>query len=51
MGITEPGSVLLIVLGGDRGDGFACQADIVTTEALLYILEGMAKQIRESGGV
>jgi hypothetical protein len=48
-GITEDGGVIVIVLGGNRGNGFACQADLRTTLLLPDLLEDMAKQIRESG--
>lgn len=35
VGITDSGGgVMLIVLGGNRGNGFACQADIQTMLAL-----------------
>ena len=34
-GIGEQGGgVLVIVLGGNRGNGFSCQADLATTMAL-----------------
>jgi hypothetical protein len=48
-GITEDGGVIVIVLGGNRGNGFACQADLRTTLLLPDLLEDMARQIRESG--
>jgi hypothetical protein len=48
VGITDQtgGGVLVIVLGGDRGDGFSCQADAATTLAIPDILENVSKQIR-----
>ena len=46
---TSGGGVLMIVIGGHKGGGFACQADLQTTLALPDILEGVAKQIREQG--
>ena len=45
---TEARGVLLIVLGGDRGDGFSCQADLFTTLALPDILERVAREMRAS---
>jgi hypothetical protein len=44
------GGVMLIVFGGNRGNGFACQADLATTLALPDILEAIARQIRADGG-
>jgi hypothetical protein len=51
VGITAEsgGGVLVIVIGGKHGTGFACQADLTTTMALPDLLESVAKQIRESG--
>lgn len=51
VGLSEGdgGGVVLIVIGGHRGSGFSCQADLATTLALPDILENMAKQIRSSG--
>jgi len=43
----QGGGVIVIVLGGNRGNGFACQADLATTLALPDMLEHIAKQIRE----
>jgi len=43
---SQPGGVLLIILGGSKGPGFSCQADIRTLMALPDILEHMAKDIR-----
>lgn len=50
VGISElGGGVAVIVMGGNKGNGFAVQADLRTTLMLPDILEEMAKQIRESG--
>lgn len=46
---TKAAGVLLIVLGGEHGNGFACQT---APEALLYLpelLEAVAEQIRRDG--
>jgi hypothetical protein len=40
------GGVMLIVLGGNKGNGFACQADLRTTLLLPDLLEDIARQIR-----
>jgi len=40
------GGVIVIVLGGKRGNGFSCQADAATTLRLPDLLEEMARQIR-----
>ena len=37
---------LLIILGGDKGNGFSCQADPMTTFTLPDLLEDIARQIR-----
>jgi hypothetical protein len=42
------GGVIVIVLGGNRGNGFSCQADLRTTLLLPDMLEEVARQIRES---
>lgn len=42
----QRGGVVLIVLGGDQGGGFSCQADAETTLALPELLEMVAKSIR-----
>lgn len=44
---TDADGVVLIVLGGDKGPGFSCQADLVTTLSLPELLEHIARQIRE----
>jgi hypothetical protein len=46
-GITDDGGVIVIVLGGKHGNGFSCQADIVTTLRLPDMLESIARQMRE----
>lgn len=44
----EGGGVIVIVFGGNRGNGFSCQADLATTLALPEVLEETARQIRAS---
>jgi hypothetical protein len=44
----EGGGVIVIVFGGNRGNGFSCQADLLTTLALPDVLEETARQIRGS---
>jgi hypothetical protein len=47
VGIGEHGGgVIVIVLGGNKGNGFSCQADLRTTMLLPDMLEEMARQIR-----
>jgi hypothetical protein len=46
LGEHDVGGVVLIVLGGKRGNGFSCQADLATTTMLPDMLETMARQIR-----
>lgn len=46
---TEAAGTLVIVLGGNRGSGFSCQADALTTLRLPELLENIAKQIRKDG--
>jgi len=41
--------VLLIVFGGDRGNGFDAQLPLTLTLQVADILEDVARQIRESG--
>ena len=51
VGITnQGGGVVVIVLGGKHGSGFACQADFQTTVALPDLLEKIARQMRADGG-
>jgi hypothetical protein len=40
------GGVILIVINGDKGNGFAVQADLATTLAVPEMLEHIAQQIR-----
>jgi hypothetical protein len=47
--LPKSGGVIVIVVGGNKGHGFSCQADLETTLALPEILENMVRQIRESG--
>jgi hypothetical protein len=47
---TKARGVLLIVIAGDRGMGFSCQADLETTLTLPELLEAIARQIRADGG-
>jgi hypothetical protein len=47
--VSRPGGVVVIVLGGNNGNGFSCQADLRTTLLLPDMLEEIARQIRESG--
>ena len=47
VGITDRGGgVVVIVLGGNKGNGFSCQADLRTTLLLPDMLEEIARQIR-----
>ena len=47
VGIGEQGGgVIVIVLGGNKGNGFSCQADLRTTLLLPDMLEDLARQIR-----
>jgi hypothetical protein len=41
--------VIVIILGGEKGSGFSCQADLASTLALPDMLEKIAAEIRESG--
>ena len=38
--------MIVIVLGGNKGNGFSCQADLRTTLLLPDMLEDIARQIR-----
>jgi len=40
-------SVIVIVMGGDKGDGFACQTDMETFLRLPGMLRFVASQIEE----
>jgi len=46
---TQASAVLLIVINGEHGSGFSCQADPITTDALPDIIERVAAQIRRDG--
>jgi hypothetical protein len=46
---TKASGVLLIVIGGTKGQGFACQADLITTVMLPQLLESVAADIRRDG--
>jgi hypothetical protein len=41
------GGVVVIVIGGSRGAGFAVQADLETSMQLPDMLESVAKQMRK----
>ena len=45
-GITERGGVFVIVIGGNKGNGFSVQADPITTMIAADLLEHIANQIR-----
>jgi hypothetical protein len=47
---TKARGVLLIVIDGDQGAGFSCQADLEVTLTLPDLLEFLARQIRADGG-
>jgi len=49
LGEDPGGGVIVIVVGGNKGSGFSCQADLRTTLGLPDLLEEIARQIRESG--
>ena len=49
LGTGKPGGVIVIVIGGDKGHGFSCQADLLTTVALPDMLERIARDMREKG--
>lgn len=40
---------IVIVIAGEHGNGFSCQADAENTLLLPFYLEDLARQIRESG--
>lgn len=41
-------AALLVIIGGNKGEGFAVQADAQTLAKLPVILENMAHEIRQS---
>jgi hypothetical protein len=43
---AQGGGVIMIVMGGNKGSGFSCQADLRTTLLLPDLLEDIAAQIR-----
>lgn len=43
----QGGGVIVIVFGGNKGNGFSCQADLMTTLALPEVLEDIARQMRK----
>jgi hypothetical protein len=45
------GGVILIVIGGNKGSGFACQADPMVTLALPAMLEHVVHQMRAADGL
>lgn len=45
---TKAKAVVVIVLEGEKGSGFSCQADVVTTMQLPDLLEFVAAEIRRS---
>jgi hypothetical protein len=47
--VTNARGVLLIVIDGEHGSGFSCQADMETTLRLPEILERIAADIRRDG--
>jgi hypothetical protein len=49
MSKEDGGGVIVIVLGGDKGNGFSVQADLMTTLTLPDILESIARQMRKDG--
>jgi hypothetical protein len=44
---VEDGAVVVIIIGGNKGPGFSCQADLESTLMLPDLLEDLAKRIRE----
>jgi len=45
---TKAAGAIVIIVGGDRGLGFSCQADLAVTASLPDILEIVADEIRKS---
>lgn len=45
MKATEASGVILIVIGGNKGEGFACQATLEVTLSLPKMLRSIADQI------
>lgn len=44
--LAKAKGTLLIVLDGEKGNGFSCQADLKTMSQVPDILENIARQIR-----
>lgn len=47
IGPHSGGGVIVIVMGGNRGNGFSCQTDLETLRTLPEMLESVARQMRE----
>jgi hypothetical protein len=47
---TNAEAVIVMVVGGNRGHGFSCQASFAATQMLPDFVEDMAKQIRADMG-
>jgi len=45
MEATKANGVIVIVIGGNKGEGFACQATLEVTQALPKMLRHIADQI------
>ena len=45
MEATKANGVIVIVIGGNKGEGFACQATLEVTHALPSMLRHIADQI------
>lgn len=45
---AEADGALVIILGGEHGNGFSCQADLRSQLMLPNLLENVARQMRES---
>lgn len=43
----EPGGVILIVVNGDKGNGFSCQADFQTLIRIPELLESVVEQLKK----
>ena len=46
-GITDGGGVIVIVFGGEHGNGFSVQADAMTMMLLPEILDDVARRMRD----
>ena len=47
---SEAHGVIVIIVGGNKGEGFSCQADIVTLSLLPKMLRDVANQIEKDQG-